>query len=481
VNSPVTPTGVTAIVERLLFALVNAQLHGPVHARVRDACADVASLVGQHCAPTGARAVLLGVAADQFVVDGRAVLGASLFAKRLLQRIEGRGAGGVELDAAVTADDVVGLVDVLARRVAAPDLVASAHELAQRGVRGVRLVPPYAGGREGGGADGAGAADGGGGDAADDVGAGPGTEGERAVVALHQSTVDLLQGLTIAACQGRELDLAPVSSVVDRMVASLERDAGFLHALSHYPEYDFFTFGHSIRVALIAIDVVRRSTDDADLVHRVGCAGLLHDVGKSLVRWDVLHKRGPLDADEKREMQRHSALGAGILLANRSADPLAVAAAYGHHCDLCGGGYPQTCGEFEQGLVTRLVKICDVYEALTAVRPYKASMTPARAFRTMLGMKGHFDEELLAHFVRSVGVYPAGTRVRLDDGSLGRVVGQTEDLRRPVVDVVEVDGGPVAGDDRRRIDLSVAPVDGPSVVVAAAPPVPATPAAVASA
>ncbi len=287
--------------------------------------------------------------------------------------------------------------------------------------------------------------------------------------------MDLLQGLTIAACQGRELDLAPVSSVVDRMVASLERDAGFLHALSHYPEYDFFTFGHSIRVALIAVDVVRRSTDDADLVHRVGCAGLLHDVGKSLVRWDVLHKRGPLDADEKREMQRHSALGAGILLANRTSDPLAVAAAYGHHCDMCGGGYPQTCGEFEQGLVTRLVKICDVYEALTAVRPYKASMTPARAFRTMLGMKGHFDEELLAHFIRSVGVFPAGTRVRLDDGSVGRVVGQTEDLRRPVVDIVEADGGPVTGDERHRIDLSVASSDGPSVVVRRAPAAPVAP------
>ncbi|MFO0931338.1 MAG: HD domain-containing protein [Planctomycetota bacterium] len=465
-TSPATPTGVTAVVERLLFALVNAQLHGPVHPRVREACADVATRVAEHCAPHGTRAVLLGVAGDQIVVDGRPVLGASLFAKRLLQRIESRGAGGVELDASVTADDVVGLVDVLARRVSTPDLVAAAHELAQRGVHGVKLVPPYAGGADAEASPGAGGAAGDGA-AGDDAAVGPGTEGERAVVALHQSTVDLLQGLTIAACQGRELDIAPVSAIVDRMVASLERDAGFLHALAHYPEYDFFTFGHSIRVGLIAIDVVRRSTDDPDLVHRVGCAGLLHDVGKSLVRWDVLHKRGPLDADEKREMQRHSVLGAGILLANKTSDPLAVAAAYGHHCDMCGGGYPRTCGEYEQGLVTRLVKICDVYEALTAVRPYKPSMTPARAFRTMLGMKGHFDEELLAHFIRSVGVYPAGTRVRLDDGSVGRVVRQTEDLRRPVVDVLEVDGGPVAGDDRRRVDLSVAPVDGPSTVVRA--------------
>lgn len=465
---PATPTGVTAIVERLLFALVNAQLYGPVHPRVREACTDVATNVGSHCARHGTGTVLLGVAGDQVVVDGRPVLGASLFAKRLLQRIEARGAGGVELDAEITADDVVGLVDVLARRTASPDLVAAAHELAQRGVAGLRLVPPYGGAAPGGGASADADAPK---DAHDDGLTHPGTEGERAVLALHQSTVDLLQGLTIAACQGRELDVAPVAGVVDAMVKHLERDAGFLHALAHYPEYDFFTFGHSIRVGLIAIDVVRRTTDDHDLVHRVGVAGLLHDVGKSLVRWDVLHKRGPLDAEEKREMQRHSALGAGILLANRASDPLAVAAAYGHHCDLCGGGYPRTCGEFEQGLVTRLVKICDVYEALTAVRPYKPPMTPARAFRTMLGMKGHFDEELLAHFIRTVGVHPPGSRVRLDDGSVARVVHQTRDLRRPVVDLLEAEDGPLVGDERRRVDLSACGGDdGPTRVVAALGP-----------
>lgn len=464
------PTGVTAVVERLLFALVNAQLHGPVHARVREACGDVATRVAEHCAALGGRTVLLGVVGDQFVADGRPVLGASLFARRLAQRIEARGAGGVELEASVTGDDVVGLVDVLSRRVAAPDLVAAAHELSQRGVRGVRLLPPYVGGEEGG--------DGGGGEATSD---GPGTDGERAVLALHQSTVDLLQGLTIATCQGRELDLTPVSAVVDQMVESLQRDAGYLHGLAHYPEYDFFTFGHSIRVALIAVDVVRRTTNDPDLVHRVGSAALLHDVGKALVRWDVLHKRGPLDAEEKREMQRHPVLGAGVLLSNRSSDPLAVAAAYGHHCDTCGGGYPRTCGEYQQGMVTRLVKICDVFEALTAVRPYKKAMSPARAFRTMLSMHGQFDEELLGHFIRTVGVFPAGTRVRLDDGSVARVVEQTDDLRRPIVDLLEADGGVLAAEDRRRLDLRMVGPGDPTTVAAALAAEPAPGPAVAGA
>src|SRR5205085_7645648 len=171
-------------------------------------------------------------------------------------------------------------------------------------------------------------------------------------------TVDLLQGVTIATCQGRELDLSAVSHTVDRMIEGLTRDAGCLHGLAQYPEYDFFTFGHSIRVALVAIDVARRAGADTALLHRIGNAALLHDVGKSLISWDVLHKRGPLTPEERREMQRHPVLGAGVLLEGRDSDPLSVAAAYGHHCCSDGAGYPWSCGEHEQGVVTRLVKIC---------------------------------------------------------------------------------------------------------------------------
>ena len=140
---------------------------------------------------------------------------------------------------------------------------------------------------------------------------------------------------------------------------------------------------------------------------------------------------------EKRQIPFNAAIE------NRESDPLAVAAAYGHHCLSNGGGYPRTCGEFEQSIVTKLVKICDVYEALTAVRPYKRAMTPAKAYRVMLDMPGHFDPDLLRHFVRTVGIYPSGTRVRLDTGEVARVIRQTADFHRPVIEVIEDGGGPV--------------------------------------
>ena len=80
-------------------------------------------------------------------------------------------------------------------------------------------------------------------------------------------------------------------------------------------------------------------------------------------------------------------------------DDWAVTSAFCHHRHADGGGYPKTLAEARLSTVTRMVKICDVFEALTAVRPYKPGMSAVRAYRIMLSMKSHFDPALLLLFV----------------------------------------------------------------------------------
>ncbi len=514
----------TAIVERLLFGLVNAQLYGPGSARVVAATDAAAARVAAWCAERGASSVLVGAVDEQVVVEGRPLLGASLFAKRLVHRIRERGAGGIELQADVPASALRALLEVLARRGGVTDHVLANEELHAKGASGVRFVPPFAVGSasldhapwgeettgiRGGGAGGHSEMDlgvgagvgcgddlgllveGGGGGGGHGHGHGPSREEGGAggtftldqpmprlvqeagrLVALHQTTVDQLQELTISACQGKEISVGEVGDTVERMLAGLAHDAGYLHGLAQYPEHDFFTFGHSIRVALLALDVARHSTSDHALLARIGTAALLHDVGKALVSWDVLHKRGGLTRTEREEMQKHPVLGAGILLGLKDPDPLAVAAAYGHHRHGNDRGYPMSCGEMHQGVVTRLVKICDVYEALTAARPYKPAMTPVKALRTMTQMKDTFDADLLGHFIRTIGIHPGGTWVRLDDGRSARVVRQSDDLHRPVVELATfADGSPIPPGERRPYDLTAPEPGGPTYVRAQQAPV----------
>jgi HD-GYP domain-containing protein (c-di-GMP phosphodiesterase class II) len=448
---------VAVLVERILFGLVNAQVYGSSHARVREAAEGVVLAAGRWCEESREPCVLVGVVDDRIVFEGRPALGASLAAKRLIERVKARGAGGIEIESSAKASDVVALFDLLMRRSGLPegDLAAARRELEGRGVRDVRFVAPHGSPVTGG--DGV---------TSSVTDAGP-------LVAMHQEIMDVLQGVTIQACQGQDLDVGRVAHVVDGIVDGLDRDAGVLHELAHYREFDFFTLGHSLRVGLLAVDVARHLTEDHELLQRIGTASLLHDVGKALIPWEVLHKRGALTPDERREIQRHPVLGAGVLLATRKSEPLSVAAAYGHHRTNNDRGYPRSCGEMEQSVVTRLVTICDVFEALTAVRPYKPPLTPLKAFRVMLDMPGHFDPDLLRHFVRIVGIYPAGSRVRLDTGETARVVRQTKDLDRPVVEVVERDGGPVDPAGRLPIDLSI-PGSSTATRIAAAIPAPRT-------
>ncbi len=461
-------TPALALVERLLFGLVSSQIYGPGNPRVLEAATEAAQKVAVLCRERGARTVVVGAVGNQIVVDARPLLGASLFAKRLVARVHDRHAGGMEFSDTVSGADVSALLDLLAKRGGPATHAAVNEDLAAQHVTTIRLLPPYENGR-GDGSGGLG------------DGAGESTETERSgdLLSLHQGVVDLLQGATICVCQGRDLDLHQVGSTVESLVDGMKNDAGGLYKLAHYPEHDFFTFGHSIRVGLLAIDVARSMSDDRALLYRVGTAALLHDVGKSLIPWDVLHKRGKLDADERREMQRHPVLGAGILLATKTADPLSVAAAYGHHRCTDGSGYPRSCSESEQTMVTHLVKVCDVFEALTAARPYKPPMSPPRAFRMMLDMRGQFDSTVLSHFIRTVGIYPAGTEVHLDDGSTARVIRQTGDFHRPMVEIATDAGGvPIEADARRPYDLRHPELNGPSMAVGAVTAPSASPALV---
>jgi HD-GYP domain-containing protein (c-di-GMP phosphodiesterase class II) len=426
------------LIHDLVLAHMNAQLYGASHARTRASADAVASRVSLLCDEAGTDTVTLGVVGSHLAFGKEPVLGASMFSKRLISALRRRGTGGVEVRRGVSVADVTAVLDALLRRNAEPSVADANADLDAKGAHAVRFLPPYTGTS---GAPGA---------------PEPEEPEEDEPIELHQDAVELLQGITISVCLGKDIDLGDVSACVGALIDGLDHDAGGVHAAARYPDFDSYTFGHSIRCCLLAIELARACGADPDLVSRVGSAALLHDVGKALVPFDVLHKKGRLEPEEMAEMRRHPALGAGILLSNRNSDPMHVAAAYGHHLCHDGGGYPRTCGEFEQRTIAQVVKICDVYEALTAVRPYKPPLEPERAYRVMLGMRGHFDPALLRTFMRRMGMYPSGLRVRTAGGDVARVLRQSADPLRPVIEVLSDAEGPVEPGERTPVDLSAA-------------------------
>lgn len=143
-----------------------------------------------------------------------------------------------------------------------------------------------------------------------------------------------------------------------------------------------FTGGHSDRVALFA-DMIAEQFGFSDERRRwLKRAALLHDIGKLGVSNQILDKPGKLDPDEWREIRQHPAIGEQILARIGAFASLAQIAG-AHHERLDGKGYPRGLGADAIGLETRIVTTADVFDALTAERPYRAAMPVSKAFAIM--------------------------------------------------------------------------------------------------
>jgi len=439
----------TTLVDELVVALSNARIYRPDHPRVTGAAeALVAGLKGWFAAEDAER-FEIGTS-DGFLFHARRpLLGASLSASRLIEPLTAVGSGGLAFLRGAGSEDVLALVGLLSPRKVGPRTVLEANAaLDQRGGARVRLLPPYRNAGLGAGAQG--------------TPSGESAAMEAALLqvleatprAVYQGTVELLQDAALGAARGEELDLDPARGIVERLQKRIVADASGILGLSRYERYDEFTFGHSIRVCLLAVQFAFSLTKDERVLNRIGLAGLMHDIGKSRIPFEILHAKRRLDPAEKAEVGRHTELGAEILLDMPDPDMLAVAVAFGHHRSHV-GGYPRTADESELSLATRLIKICDVYEALTAVRPYKERMSPQRAYRIMMASPpGQFDAGLLRRFIQVNGVYPVGTRLLLESGEHALVRRQTLDVVRPLIELEHAEVPGAARSRRDERDLS---------------------------
>jgi HD-GYP domain-containing protein (c-di-GMP phosphodiesterase class II) len=189
--------------------------------------------------------------------------------------------------------------------------------------------------------------------------------------------------------------------------------------------FDDFTFHHSVNVCLITTAVIGMVSRDKELERRISLAALLHDVGKSKIPEEILHKPGKLTTAEFQCMQKHPVIGAEILLGIEKIDPLCVAVAFGHHLPHGTTPYPKTIKTYNYEWVTRLISVVDVYEALTAVRPYKKGLSSETAFQVMLSMPGlEKNIDLVKLLYDCVGPYPPGAVVELSTGERAVVIGQ---------------------------------------------------------
>jgi len=229
------------------------------------------------------------------------------------------------------------------------------------------------------------------------------------------------------ARMGKALSSDDALPIVEEISTSVARNPGALIGLARLKDKDDYTYMHSVAVCALMVSLARQLGLNDEQVRQAGLAGLLHDVGKMMIPLSILNKPGKLTDVEFDKMRSHPAEGHKMLLEGSGIGDVALDVCLHHHEKMDGSGYPEHLADTQISLYAKMGAVCDVYDAITSNRPYKSGWEPAESIRKMAEWsKGHFDTTIFHAFVKSIGIYPIGSLVRLESGYLGVIIEQTE-------------------------------------------------------
>jgi len=151
---------------------------------------------------------------------------------------------------------------------------------------------------------------------------------------------------------------------------------------------------------------------------------------------EVLNKPGALTEDEFTLVKLHPERGLALLQLANITDEVTLDVCLHHHEKINGTGYPKKLKADEISIFAKMGAVCDVYDAITSARPYKDGWEPGVSLQRMAQWKDHFDDRVFKAFVKSVGIYPIGSMVKLKSGRLAVVIDQSsKSLLTPVIKV----------------------------------------------
>ncbi|HEX9582837.1 MAG TPA: HD domain-containing phosphohydrolase [Gemmatimonadales bacterium] len=169
----------------------------------------------------------------------------------------------------------------------------------------------------------------------------------------------------------RNLPLFEAEAVVRSLSVAMHGEQQIMLPLLNLRQFDEYTTTHSMNVCVLAMGLAEWMGMAGDDVRALGVAGLMHDLGKVKIPREILNKPGKLDPSERAIMNAHPVEGARLILASEEDLELAAIVAYEHHIMLNGGGYPTFQYTRDCHRASKLVHVCDVFDALRTNRPYR--------------------------------------------------------------------------------------------------------------
>ncbi len=333
-----------AVANAALYSLEHAQMTRLVHATAESLRA---LLEGQE------EFVLMRVDSDLVIDDQAWERGAQT--ERLAELLRRRGIGRIRIGQAIATEEIRQLIAALAACGPSPSPVRSTANL-----RFGRIEVRRRAERSGGG----GAAD------------GPFAD-------LTREELARLMDIYGAVKRRQKLNVVGLTDIVSQFVEAFSREADPFLALAPLRTLDEYTFTHASNVAMLNLAQALALGIEGPLLHDIGVAGLLHDVGKLFIPEAVLNKPDPLDAMEWEIVRQHPLQGARYLLNSPGVPRIAVVSAFEHHLRFDQRGYPDIHNEWSQNLCSQITAISDLFDSMMTQRPYRDAQPLREVVATM--------------------------------------------------------------------------------------------------
>ncbi len=436
---------VNDIIMLLCKGMDNRKRYYADHPRVDFVAGKIQELVEEYYAAAGDDALRIDIANGYFLYEGARSVGPSIAGKTFLQFAAALYCGGFTFRRGLSSTDIKKFFDIAALRTLPVKKHADARILFNNyGIHLILIDDPSS--EEARNPRGKASARG----ARDSQKA-----LDQGTALFYQEIFDVVSQAYGNAALDRKLDIEKIRSMCQFMLGTIEVKFADVMQFVHYADYDSYSVGHAVRVSSLAMYLGTKLQWPKNALLAIGAAGLLHDIGKSRIPEKILQKKGSLTEEELEIVHLHPHAGAEILLMQKGITDLDVALCWGHHLRHDGGGYPDQPAWAAKHPATSLLHVCDVFEALTAVRPYKTALQPQAAYGLMLADRGNFHPGMLAAFIASLGLYPPGTYVRLSDRRVGVVISSSELIDRPRVKIIRSElGEPLYLDEQYEIALS---------------------------
>lgn len=247
---------------------------------------------------------------------------------------------------------------------------------------------------------------------------------------INQALDDARLGASIDTAKAKQL----VSDLTDQVLSSSHA----LVWLTFLKNRDEYTANHCVNVCVLAISFGRCLGLGKEQLNQIGLGGLLHDLGKMKTPDAILNKPGKLSPEEYNIMKQHPELGFKLLKDEKGMSMEVLDIILHHHERKNACGYPDELPEHKIPLLTQVVSIVDVYDAITSDRCYHDGISPYNALNNIYKWaEKDFNKELVENFIKCLGIYPIGSLVELDNGLVGVVISANKSTRlRPMIMLV---------------------------------------------